>query len=56
MSNSSILIAFVRDRLKHYEDEDLTIAVEALCDSYDELDRSMEAVERAINNMRDGNK
>lgn len=55
MSNSSDLIAIVRAHLKTCDDEALKIAGEALCNSYEEMDKSMEIVERAINNMGEGN-
>lgn len=54
-SNSSELISIVRDHLKTCDDEALKIAGNALCDSYEEMERSMDIVERAINNMEKGN-
>jgi hypothetical protein len=51
-SNSSELLSIVRAHLETCDDEALKIAGNALCDSYEEMDKSMDIVERAINNMR----
>jgi hypothetical protein len=56
MSNSSDLVSIVRDHLRTCDDEALRIAGEALCYSYEEMEKSMNIVERAINNMGKGNK
>jgi len=55
-SNSFDLIDIVRAHLKTCDDEALKIAGEALCYSYEEMEKSMDIVERAINNMQKGNK